>query len=254
MSPDEVGGAAHDPAEAWAPSRAGGRDDTSPGSDSQGGAARRAALRKGLAPRALLRLLRALNRPPPGSQAPGHTRGDLERLLLACEQLGLDPLGGEAYLRAAPGEPWAPAQVLLSLDGWLRLLSEHPAVSGITFEEGPPGPGGGGLPVWISCTIHRTDRAVPTTVREYMDESRGASGAWLTHPRRMLRHCALVQCARVAIGPRAGSPDDARGHECPGSSPPRPAWLQQPRAPRELLASLRSKCDAPGEVGKAATS
>ena len=31
-------------------------------------------------------------------------------------------------------------------------------------------------------------------------EVRGLSASWITHPRRMLRHKALVQCARVAFG------------------------------------------------------
>lgn len=140
-----------------------------------------------------------------GASAPPHKRSDVVRLLLACERLGLDPLAGEAYLARSLGNPAAPPQVVLGLGGWLRLLGEHPAVCGVEFAEGPPSPGGLGLPAWASCTIHRRDRSVPTTVREYMDECRGATGAWLTHPRRMLRHCALVQCARVAIGAASGA-------------------------------------------------
>jgi len=57
-----------------------------------------------------------------------------------------------------------------------------------------------GVPSWIECTLHRWDRRVPTRVREYYQEVRGASQPWLTHPRRMLRHKALVQCARLAFG------------------------------------------------------
>ena len=90
----------------------------------------------------------------------------------------------------------------------MRLIGMHPAVSGIEFEEGPGTDAGKGLPAWISCTIHRRDRVVPTTVREYMEEDRGTAGAWLTHPRRMLRHCALVQCARVALGAPDGALED----------------------------------------------
>ena len=33
-----------------------------------------------------------------------------------------------------------------------------------------------------------------------MAETRTNSPAWLSHPRRMLRHKALVQCARLAFG------------------------------------------------------
>jgi len=150
---------------------------------------------------------------------------DLQRLLLAAERLGLDPLGGEIY--AVPGGPDAagPALLVLGVDGWCRVLNAHPAYQGVEFREGPnresaahgtPGAGqamadDGGLPAWVECTLHRKDRRVPTTVREYMAEARSDSPAWLSHPRRMLRHKALVQCARLAFG-LAGlhDPDEAR--------------------------------------------
>lgn len=133
------------------------------------------------------------------------TRADLLRLVLTAQCLGLDPLGGDAYLAPAPDRPAAPPHVVLGLGGWLRLLNDHAQVCGIEFEEGPPSGDGQSLPAWVACTIHRRDRTVPTTVREYMDEARGATGAWLTHPRRMLRHTALVQCARVVIGHLPGT-------------------------------------------------
>jgi hypothetical protein len=141
---------------------------------------------------------------------------DLQRLLLAAERLGLDPLGGEIY--AVPGGPdgAGPALLVLGVDGWCRVLNAHPAYEGVEFREGPPdtgqaSAGEGGLPAWVECTLHRRDRRVPTTVREHMAEARTDSPAWMSHPRRMLRHKALVQCARVAFG-LAGlhDPDEAR--------------------------------------------
>ena len=53
---------------------------------------------------------------------------------------------------------------------------------------------------WIECSMYRWDRKVATTVREYLVEVKGDTGAWLTHPRRMLRHKAMVQCARITFG------------------------------------------------------
>jgi hypothetical protein len=41
---------------------------------------------------------------------------------------------------------------------------------------------------------------VATSVREYMYEAHTGQGAWLTHPRRMLRHKAMLQCARICFG------------------------------------------------------
>ena len=159
------------------------------------------------------------------ARAGQYSQHDLQRLLLAAERLGLDPLGGEIY--AVPGGPDAagPALLVLGVDGWCRVLNAHPAYQGVEFREGPdressahrtPGAGqavadDSGLPAWVECTLHRRDRRVPTTVREYMAEARTDSPAWLSHPRRMLRHKALVQCARVAFGLTGlHDPDEAR--------------------------------------------
>ena len=203
-----------------------------PAAPPRAGAVERAARRAGLGTEELLGYLAALAgaqayQPTDGKPTPATSlaprRADLVRLLLACERLGLDPLAGEAYLAAPEHSPQAPAQVVLGLGGWVRLLSGHPQVCGVEFAEGPPREDGSGLPEWASCTIHRRDRPVATTAREYMDEARGATGAWLTHPRRMLRHCALVQCARVAIGEPAaqfsGEVDPRSPLEGPGQAP-----------------------------------
>ena len=61
-------------------------------------------------------------------------------------------------------------------------------------------PGDDELPLYIECTIYRKDRKVATSIREYMYEAHTSQGAWLTHPRRMLRHKAMVQCARACFG------------------------------------------------------
>jgi hypothetical protein len=53
---------------------------------------------------------------------------------------------------------------------------------------------------WIECTIWRKDRGKPVTIREYLDECLRDTGPWKSHPRRMLRHKAIIQCARVAFG------------------------------------------------------
>jgi hypothetical protein len=133
------------------------------------------------------------------------TLTDARRLLQRSMQLGLDPLAGEVYLqsRGSPeqgGEADSdglPPLLIVSLDGWCRLLNSHPMFNGVAFSQ--PEPGEDGLPAWVECTIHRKDRSVATSVREYMQESRQPYGAWLSHPARMLRHKALVQCARVCF-------------------------------------------------------
>lgn len=124
------------------------------------------------------------------------SEADLERLLLACEALGLSPVGKDIYAVRQEGQG---SEVVLAvgLDGWARIVNRHPEFDGMEFTESPELIDG--VPAWIGCTIHRRDRRVALTIKEYLCECKRDSGAWQTHPRRMLRHKALVQCARLAF-------------------------------------------------------
>ena len=126
------------------------------------------------------------------------TLADLETLLLASERLGLSPLGRELYLLRDNDDIHSPAVVVLGVDGWCRVINTHKRFAGVQFRESKELVDG--VPTWMECTLHRWDRRVPTSVREYFSEVRRLNEPWFTHPRRMLRHKALVQCARVAFG------------------------------------------------------
>ena len=121
-------------------------------------------------------------------------RGDVstEQMMALCivaNQYGLNPWTKEIY--AFPDRNGIVPVV--GVDGWSRIINEHPQCNGIQFADADDGS-------WIECTIHRKDRQFPTTVREYMSEVKRDTGPWKSHPRRMLRHKALIQCARVAFG------------------------------------------------------
>ena len=128
------------------------------------------------------------------------TQADLERLLLIAERLGLDPLSNEIYAIEKAALAGKKTQIIfvVGVDGWTKIINSHPAFDGMKFVESEPGDDE--LPLYFECTIFRKDRKVATTVREYMYEVHTNQGAWLTHPRRMLRHKALVQCARLCFG------------------------------------------------------
>ena len=52
-----------------------------------------------------------------------------------------------------------------------------------------------------TCTIYRKDRSKPIVVTEFLQEClKQNSPAWKSHPKRMLRHKAMIQCARLAFG------------------------------------------------------
>jgi len=128
------------------------------------------------------------------------TQADLDRLLLLSERLGLDPLNNEIYAIEVTPENGKKSRVLfvVGVDGWFKIINSHPQFDGMRFMESSPGEDE--LPLYIECTIFRKDRRVATSVREYMYEAHTNQGAWLTHPRRMLRHKAMVQCARACFG------------------------------------------------------
>ena len=156
----------------------------------------RSVLRSGLTYDSFVRLLiqSALSRLTIWSQA------DLDRLLLLSERLGLDPLSNEIYAAEVMPDSGKKTHVVfvVGVDGWSKIINSHPQFDGMKFLESAPG--SDELPQYIECTIFRKDRKVATSVREYMYEGHTNQGAWLTHPRRMLRHKAMVQCARICFG------------------------------------------------------
>ena len=176
---------------------------------------------------------------------------DLETLLLAAERHGLSPLGRELFLVRAGDQLTDAPLVVIGVDGWSKVLNSHKKFAGMQFLESQELVDG--LPAWIECTIHRWDRRVPTRVREYLSEVRGASLPWLTHPRRMLRHKAMVQCARLAFGLVGvydhdeaqrivtGSPGQAGNTAKSGLNTSRAAKAKTPRGVDALKEKLNSR-------------
>ena len=110
-------------------------------------------------------------------------------LLLVANKYGLSPWTKEIY--AFPDRQNGIVPVV-GVDGWARIINENPAFDGMEFEQTQDA---------CTCRIYRKDRGHPIVVTEYMDECRrDNSQPWKTHPRRMLRHKALIQCARLAFG------------------------------------------------------
>ena len=133
----------------------------------------------------------------------GHHQHHGQMALLSTLHLAithqLDPLLGEVVIwQDANGQ----AQPTIGIDGWIKLINRHPAFSGIEFEDGFSNQQSSEatLPQFIQCTIYRSDRRTPVQIKEYLAEVKNDHPLWATMPRRMLRHRALQQCARVAFG------------------------------------------------------
>jgi phage recombination protein Bet len=130
-------------------------------------------------------------------------------LLVVAEQYHLNPFTKEIYAYPDKNNGIVP---VVGVDGWSRIINEHPNFDGMDFvrsetvvtpDMGKP------CPEWIECVMHRKDRSHPTVIREDLDEvyrppfmkdNRPVNGPWQSHTKRMLRHKAIIQCARIAFG------------------------------------------------------
>ncbi len=108
-------------------------------------------------------------------------------ILVVANQYGLNPFTGEIFAFPSKGG----IVPVVGVDGWIRIINDHPQCDGIDFKQ---------TEKECTCRIHRKDRKHPVTVTEYFSECRRDTSPWKSHPRRMLRHKALIQCARIAFG------------------------------------------------------
>ncbi|MEI6470549.1 MAG: recombinase RecT [Betaproteobacteria bacterium] len=116
-------------------------------------------------------------------------------LLRLIQEYRLDPLKEELFFHRYDNGQW---QVLISVDGWIKLISRHPHFMGMAFTESSQMIND--IPTWIECAIYRSDRTMPMVVREYFVEVKQETPIWQKMPRRILRHRALQQCARLSFG------------------------------------------------------
>jgi len=113
--------------------------------------------------------------------------------LLTCNKYDLDPMTGEVFLIEKAGK----VSVNIGVDGWSKVINREPQYDGCEFEDTYAE---NGNLVAVTARIYRKDRSRPTEAKEYMDECRGTTGPWNSHPNRMLRHKAFQQAARLAFG------------------------------------------------------
>ena len=134
-------------------------------------------------------------------------------LMVVADQYRLNPFTKEIY--AFPDKQNGIVPVV-GVDGWSRIINEHPQFDGMDFrqsEETVTMEGAKPCPEWIECVMYRKDRQHPIIVREYLDEcyrepftgqgkngSYQVTGPWQTHTKRFLRHKTMIQAARIAFG------------------------------------------------------
>lgn len=117
------------------------------------------------------------------------TDAQMTALLVVANQYGLNPWTKEIYAFPDRNNGIVP---VVGVDGWSRIINSHPMFDGMEFEQDDES---------CTCIIYRKDRSHAIRVTEWMAEClREGVGPWKSHPKRMLRHKAMIQCARLAFG------------------------------------------------------
>lgn len=130
----------------------------------------------------LVNILKATAFKGPASDA------QMTALMVVANQYGLNPWTKEIYAFPDKNNGIVP---VVGVDGWSRIINTHDQFDGMDFETTDEG---------CTCTIYRKDRSHPIRITEYMSECKRDVGPWKSHPRRMIRHKAMIQCARLAFG------------------------------------------------------
>lgn len=113
----------------------------------------------------------------------------MSALLIVANQYNLNPWTKEIYAFPDRNNGIVP---VVGVDGWSRIINGNAMFDGMDFEQDDES---------CTCRIFRKDRNHPIAVTEYMSEcKRDGVGPWKSHPKRMLRHKAMIQCARLAFG------------------------------------------------------
>jgi phage recombination protein Bet len=117
------------------------------------------------------------------------TDAQMVALLVVANQYALNPWTKEIYAFPDRNNGIIP---VVGVDGWSRIINSNEAFDGMDFTQDDES---------CTCIIYRKDRTHPIKVTEYMSEcKRTGQGPWQSHPKRMLRHKAMIQCARIAFG------------------------------------------------------
>lgn len=142
------------------------------------------------------------------------TDAQFNALLIVATQYGLNPFTSEIYAFPSNGG----ITPVVGVDGWARIINGNAQFDGMSFEQDAEN---------CTCKIYRKDRSHPIEVTEWMEECRRNTAPWKSHPRRMLRHKAMIQAARLAFGfvgiydeDEAERIKDAREHVADGQASP----------------------------------
>lgn len=112
---------------------------------------------------------------------------------IIAHQHGLNPLTNEVYFFLSRDK--TRVVPIVGIDGW-ATLANNKGMDGFVFEDVF---GDDGALMACKCTIWKKGSNRPHEITEYYNEVRRNTEPWKSHPIRMTRHKAFIQCARVAF-------------------------------------------------------
>ena len=116
------------------------------------------------------------------------TDAQFNALLIVATQYSLNPFTKEIYAFPDKNNGITP---VVGVDGWARIINSNSQFDGMDFQQDDES---------CTCRTYRKDRSHPIAVTEYLDGCRRNTQPWNSHPKRMLRHKAMIQAARLAFG------------------------------------------------------
>jgi phage recombination protein Bet len=122
------------------------------------------------------------------------TNEEFAAFLMVAKEYRLNPLLHEIHAFPKKGGGITP---VVSIDGWVSLINQHPAMNGMEFDYHE---NKNNQLVACTCRLYRKDRDRAIEVTEYLVECFRNTEPWKIAPKRMLRHKALIQAARYAFG------------------------------------------------------
>jgi phage recombination protein Bet len=125
----------------------------------------------------------------------GASNEEMLALVVVANEYGLNPLLKEMYAFPAKGGGIVP---LVAIDGWTKIVNRQPSFDGVKFHWDFDSETN--KPVACTCTMWVKGRKEPVQVTEFLDECSRGTEPWTKMPRRMLRHRAFIQAARLAFG------------------------------------------------------
>ncbi len=81
------------------------------------------------------------------------------QLLRLANKHQLDPLSDEIALLQGENQTYQP---LITIDGWSKLINNHPQYTGMSLRDSTELIDG--IPAWMECTIYRNNRILPIVI------------------------------------------------------------------------------------------